>query len=51
MLDDSPALATLKRIVSYKGSIARRFTVTAVDVNTGDTIAMNQTNTAFDDLA
>ena len=50
-LDDSPGLQTLKDIVSYKGSIARRFTVTAVDTNTGDTIAMSQDNTTYEDLA
>ena len=51
LLDDDPALATLRSIVDEKGSIARRFTVGAVDVNTGDFIAMNQTNTPFENLA
>lgn len=50
-LDDSPALATLKDIIADKGSIARRFAVGAVDVNTGDFIQMDQTNTTFDTLA
>lgn len=51
LLDDDPALAELKSIISDQGSIARRFTVGAVDVNTGDFIAMDQTNTTFDTLA
>lgn len=51
LVDDSPALQTLKDIVNMKGEIARRFTVGAVDVNTGDFIAMDQDNTAFEDLA
>ena len=42
---------TLKALVNEKGEIARRFTVTAVDVNTGDYIAMDNSNTAVEDLA
>ena len=41
LVDDSPALVLLKEIVGDKGEIARRFTVGAVDANTGDFIAMN----------
>ena len=51
LLNDDPALQTLKDLTNQKGSIARRFTVSAVDVNTGDFIAMNQENTVFEDLA
>lgn len=51
ILNDDPALALLREIVSYKGEIARRFTVGAVDTNTGDFIAMDQTNTVYEDLA
>lgn len=40
VLDDTPGLATLNRIVYDKGVIARRFAVSAVDTNTGDYIAM-----------
>ena len=50
-LDDNPALNTLKDIISDKGAINRRFAVSAVDVNTGDYIAMTQEDTTFDDLA
>ena len=50
-LDDNPALNTLKRIVAYQGAINRRFVVSAVDVNTGDYIAMTQENTVYEDLA
>lgn len=50
-LDDDPALATLNDIVSDQGTIARAFTVSAVDTNTGDYIAMTQDNTTFDNLA
>lgn len=41
----------LNEIIAFKGSIARRFTVGAVDINTGDFIAMDQTNTTFETLA
>lgn len=51
ILDDSPGVVTLKALVNEKGEIARRFTVTAVDVNTGDYIAMDNSNTAVEDLA
>lgn len=51
LLNDDPALALLRELVSYKNEIARRFTVGAVDVNTGDFIAMNQDNTVVEDLA
>ena len=51
MIDDSVGLETMRSLVSSRGSIERRFAVTAVDVNTGDTIAMTQENTTIDDLA
>ena len=41
----------MKDIVSDQGAINRRFVVSAVDVNTGDYIAMTQENTVFEDLA
>jgi len=50
-LDDDPALKTLNDIVSEKGEIKRSFAVSAVDVNTGDYIAMTQKNTPFENLA
>ena len=51
LLDDSPGLATLRDIVDDENVIARRFAVTAVDVNTGDYVVMDQTNTPVEDLA
>ena len=30
--------------------VKRRFSIAAVDVNTGDFVVFNQTNTEFDDL-
>ena len=51
LLDDSPGVVTLKDIVDDEGVIARRFAVTAVDVNTGDYVVMDQTNTPVEDLA
>ena len=50
-MDDSPGLVTLRDIVDDEGVIARRFAVTAVDVNTGDYVVMDQKNTAVEDLA
>ena len=41
----------MKRLVEYKGEIARRFVVSAVDANTGDYIAMTQKDTPFENLA
>jgi len=52
LLDDDPALQTLREIVSDTGSeIRRHFTVSAVDANTGDYIAMTDKDTKFEDLA
>lgn len=51
VLDDNPGLETLRGIVAYKGEIARRFAVSAVDVNTGDYIPMTQEDTAVENLA
>ena len=50
-MDDDPAIAKLNEIISYKGAINRRFVMSAVDVNTGDYIAMTQKDTVFEDLA
>ena len=51
MVDDSPGLATLRDIVNDNNEIARRFAVTAVDINTGEYVVMDQTNTPVEDLA
>lgn len=51
-LDDDPALKTLNSIISETGGeIRRHFTVSAVDVNTGDYIAMTDKDTPFENLA
>ena len=50
--DVTKAIATLNRIYSYPSpEIKRDFTVSAVDVNTGEYVAMDQTNTTFENLA
>ena len=41
----------MRDIAQLRGSIERRFAVTAVDVNTGDTIAMTQKDTTIDTIA
>lgn len=41
----------MRSIAAMRGSIERRFAVTAVDVNTGDSIAMTQENTTIDTIA
>ena len=51
LLDDDPALNFLKGLVAFKGEIARSFTTGAVDVNSGDYIALNNDNITFDELA
>lgn len=51
-IDDTPALATLKDIVDDTGgAIKRNFTVSAVDANTGEYIAMSNKNTPYENLA
>jgi len=52
VLDDSEAIKTLDRIYSYNGRVIKRhFTVSAVDVNTGEYVPMTEKNTPFDNLA
>ena len=49
-MDNSALLETLTEVVGYKGEIARRFVISAVDTNTGDYIAMTQKDTPITDL-
>lgn len=49
-LNDDPALATLRSIINDR-SVARSFAVSAVDVQTGDYIAMTQDDTPLENLA
>ena len=51
IVDDSPALATLREIIASRDSIKRSFTVSAVDVQTGDFIPMSNDDTPFENLA
>ena len=50
-MDNSALLDTLTEINTYKGEIARRFVISAVDTNTGDYVAMTQKDTPFEDLS
>lgn len=50
MLDSSPAVPFLKSLLSPFSEIKRRFTVAAVNVNTGDYETFDQTNTSFEDV-
>ena len=52
VLDTTKTIETLNRIYGYTGGVIQRdFTVSAVDANTGEYIAMNPTNTPFENLA
>ena len=49
-LDTTPALEWLRgQLVNFE-KVNRRFSVSAVDVNTGDVITFNQTNTEYADI-
>ena len=51
-MDTTPGIATLNRIVyDNGGEILRKFSVTAVDANTGDFVAMTNEDTPIEDLA
>ena len=50
MLDSSPAVAFIASIIAPFKEIKRRFTVAAVDVNTGVYQTFDQTNTSFEEL-
>ena len=50
MLDTSPAVEFLTQLVAPYSEIKRRFTVSAVDVNTGDYEVFDQSNTTFEEL-
>ena len=41
----------MNALAEYKGKIARRFVVSAIDTNTGEYIAMTQKDTPFENLA
>mmetsp|Transcript_21659 Transcript_21659/g.29018 ORF Transcript_21659/g.29018 Transcript_21659/m.29018 type:complete len:293 (-) Transcript_21659:300-1178(-) len=48
--DSSPMLEWLTEIRAEFDSIKRRFTLTAVDINNGEYVSFNQTNTSLDDM-
>lgn len=50
LLDDAPALETIRQIMSAKSSFQRRVTVSAVDVGTGEFIEFTQANTNYFDF-
>lgn len=51
LLDTSPALVTLRDIMSSRDSFAKKVTISAADVNTGDFVEFNQDNTSYYDMA
>ena len=51
LLDDSPALETLREIMSFRSEFGRRVTVSCVDVQSGDFAEFNQDNTTYEDFA
>lgn len=50
-LDDSPALAHMRDIMSVKSDYGRRVSVGAVDENTGEFVEFNQDNTSYYEFA
>ena len=50
-LSDAPMLAQLQEVTSHYSEIKRNFTINAANVETGDYVSFNQTNTALEDLA
>jgi predicted acylesterase/phospholipase RssA len=51
VLDDSPALETMREIMSAKSDFGRRATVSALDIGSGEFVEFNQTNTNYYDFA
>lgn len=49
-VNTAPALAWLKGQLYQFESAKRRFTVSAVDISTGEYVSFNQDNTAFEDI-
>ena len=49
-MDNSALLGTLTDVIGFKGEIARKFAISAVDTNTGDYVAMTQKDTPIEDL-
>ena len=50
-LDDSPGLDHIRDIMSYTNDFARRVSVAAVDVGTGEFVVFDQENTSYYDFA
>ena len=50
-MNSDPALNTLRTIVDSRGSIERRFVVSALDTNTGEYVPMTQKDTPVEMLA
>ena len=50
MLDTSPAINYMTELIAPYKEIKRRFTVAAVDANTGDYEVFDQTNVTFEEL-
>jgi len=48
LLDDSPAIETMKKFLAERGSIERRFVASAMDVNLGEYVAQTQKETSFE---
>ena len=48
--DTSPGIETYKRLFKEFDGYKRRFTLSAVDVNTGEKVTMNEHEVPYDDL-
>ena len=51
LLNDTAGIATVAEIVSVNETFAKRITVAAADINTGEFVRFNQTNLEFHELA
>lgn len=51
VLNDTAGLETIRKIISVKEDYGKRVTVAAVDINTGEFVRFNQTNTPYYDIA
>ena len=51
MLDLTPAHQTLQNILSVREDFARRVTIGAADVETGEFVEFTQDNTSYNELA
>ena len=50
LLDSSPAIEYITELIAPFGEIKRNFAFSAVDVNSGEYVVMDQTNTLFEEV-